>query len=90
MEERHNMLNTVRPVAAAGESAANDRRRHKTGWGGRMLLDCLLFLRLGLGDILNLFLHRGELAEQREVRFRKRRSDGLFARRWFFTLWIYL
>lgn len=55
-----------------------------------MLLDCLLFLRLGLGDILNLFLHRGEQAEQREVRFRKRRSDGLFARRWFFTLWIYL
>ncbi len=84
------MLDAVRPIAAAGEGAPNDRRRYKTGWGGRVLLNGLLFLRLGLGNILNLFLHRGEQAEQREVRLRRRRSGGLFARRWFFALWIYL
>ena len=61
-----------------------------------MLLGSSLVLRLGLGDILNLFLYRREQGEQREVRrprggrfLRRRRSGGLFARRRF-TLWIYL
>lgn len=84
------MLNAVVLVTAAGESAANNCGRYKTDRDGGMLLNGLLFLRLSLGDILNLFLHRGEQAEQREVRFRRRRSGGLFARRLFITLWIYL
>nr|WP_251316512.1 hypothetical protein [Flintibacter muris] len=90
------MLDAVPPIAAAGEGAANDRRRHKTGREGCLLLGRLAILRLGLGDILNLFFHRGEQGEQGEVRrprdrrfLRRRRSGGLFARRRF-TLWIYL
>ncbi len=50
----------------------------------------LIFLRLCLGDILNLFLYRGEQGEQRKVRrprgerfLRRRRSGGLSARRLF-------
>ena len=61
-----------------------------------MLLGRLVVLRLGLGNIFNLFFHRGEQGEQREVRrprggrfLHGRRSGGLFARRRF-TLWIYL
>ena len=56
-----------------------------------MLLDCPLVLRLGLDNILNLFLYRREQGEQREVRhrrgrrfrrfFRRRRNGGLPARR---------
>ncbi len=49
----------------------------------------LPFLCLRLGDVLNLFLYRGEQMEQREVRLRRRRNGRLFARR-FILLLIYL
>ena len=46
----------------------------------------LTFFCLDLGNRLYLLLHRGEQTEQREVRPRRRRSGGLFARR--FTLFL--
>ena len=46
----------MRFIPAAGEGAANDRIRHLTSREGSLLLGCLLFLRLGLCNILNLFL----------------------------------
>ena len=95
------MFNTMCLVATAGKSAANNRRRHKTGWGGDVLLDRLLFLRLRLGNIFNLFLHGGKQVELSGRKFRscrgflcrrrfhRRRNGGLSARR-LFILWIYL
>ena len=50
-----------------------------------MLLGRLVVLRLGLGNILNLVLYRGEQGEQREVRCPR---DGRFLH--LCTLWIYL
>ncbi len=65
-----------------------------------MLLRRLPFLCLSLGDILDLFLYRGEQVElkrgrfcrrrfRRGGRFRRRRSGGLSARRFILFL-IYL
>ena len=88
LEKCYNTLNAVLLVAAAGEGAANDRRLHLTGRSRRMLLGCPPVLLLGFGNTFNLFLHRGEQGEQREVRqprgrrfLHRRRNGGLFAHR---------
>ena len=90
------MLNRMVFVTAAGEGTANDRLWHLTGKERSLLLDGPLFLCLHLGNILNLFLHRGEQIELERGRFRRRRGSlyrrrngGLFARRLFFLL-VYL
>ena len=94
------MLNAVIFITTAGEGAANDRLRHLTN-RGQNLLHRLLFLRLRLGDIFNLFFHGGKQAELSGRKFRSyrgflcrrrfhgRRNGGLSARR-LFILWIYL
>ena len=80
----------MRVITAGGKGAANDRRRHMTDRGGRVLLGGLLFLGLGLGDVLNLFLHRGEQIELKCLgNLRRYRNSGLSARR-LLVLLIYL
>ena len=86
LEKGHDMLNAVILVASTGEGTANDRRWHQGGCGGCILRNPLTFFCLDLGNRLYLLLHRGEQTEQREVRPRRRRSGGLFARR--FTLFL--
>ena len=46
-----------------------------------LLLSRLPFLHLGLGNILNLFLHGGKQLEPGGRKFLRRRNGGLFARR---------
>ena len=76
-------------IAAAGEGAANHRVRHRLNRDDGLLLNCLPFFSLGLGNALHLLLHWGKQMELREVgafrlRFhiiRRRRNGGLSARR---------
>ena len=98
LEERDNALNAVPAVAAAGEDAVYHRVRYAMDRRS-VNFRLPLFLRLGLGNGLHLFLHRGEQAEPGQFRrggffglsfrLRGRGSGGLFARR-FPLLLIYL
>ena len=54
-----------------------------------MLLRRLLFLRLNLDNIFNLFLYGGKELELSGGKSRRCENGGLFARR-LFAFWIYL
>lgn len=81
----------MRIVAAAGEGAANDGLRHfrhrsASKSGSRCAAFCPLFLSLGLGDVLYLFLHSGKQGNLPENRFFGRKNGGFFARRFLYCL----
>ena len=79
LKERHNALNAVVAVAAAGKNSVCHRIRDTKD---RQFYFCLLlFLCLGLGNALDLFLHRGKQAERGDIRLLRRRNGGLSARR---------
>lgn len=94
LEEGDNALNAVPAVAAAGKDTIHHHVRH-TMYDGSVNFRLPLFLCLGLGNGLHLFLHGREQMEPGQPRRRgflrllEHRSGGLSARR-FMLLLIYL
>ena len=85
MEERHNALNAMRVITATGQGAVCHSIRDAKN--GQLHLSLPQFLHLGLGDVLDLFLHRGKQVERNGRSFLgggwnlRQRNGGLFARR---------